>query len=65
MKNEIKIPKNHIHWVTKCASDGTPKYAVTSDKMKTKYTLHKVNEDYSLTKIRTSIQPTFKEVYDK
>ena len=36
---KIQIPKNQIHWVTTFTSDRTPKYAVTSDKMRTKYTL--------------------------
>ena len=61
---KIQIPKNQIHWVTTYTSDKTPKYAVTSDKMRTKYTLYKVNEDYSVTKIRTSVHPTFKEIYN-
>ena len=62
-KIKLQLPKNQIHWVTAYTSDKIPKYAVTSDKAKTKYTLYKVNEDHSLTKVKTSIHPTFKEIY--
>ena len=65
IEDRIKIPKGQVSWLVTYTSDYTPKYVVTSDKLRTKYILYKVNEDYSLTKIRTGKQPTFKEVYDK
>lgn len=58
----IKLPKNQILWLTYNTTDGKPQYVVTSDVQRTKYILHKVDEDGGLTKVRTSVKPTFKEV---
>lgn len=63
--NKIKIPKNHILWLTYCDEEHNPQYVITSDQQRTKYTLHKVLKDFTLEKVKTSVKPTFKEVgYD-
>lgn len=58
---EIKMPKNQILWLTYKES-GVPKYLVMSDKMRTKYTLCKVNINGSLEKVRSSKEPKFDEI---
>ena len=58
----IKVPKNQILWLTYNTTDGKPQYVVTSDSQRAKYTLHKVDKDGGLTKVKTSVKPTFKEI---
>lgn len=58
----IKLPKNQILWLTYNTTDGEPQYVVTSDLQRTKYYLYKVDKDGGLTKVKTSVKPTFKEV---
>ena len=62
--NKIKTPKNQILWVTYCDGEHNPQYIVTSDIQRTKYYLYKINKDNSLTKLKTSVKPTFEEVGD-
>ena len=57
----IKIPKNQILWLT-YYNKQEPQYIVTSDIQKIKYTLYKVLKDCSIEKIKTSKEPTFREV---
>ena len=59
--NKIKLTKNHMLWLTYTV-DNEPQYVVTSDTQRTKYFLYKVNKDGSLTKLKTSKYPLFKEV---
>lgn len=64
--NKIKIGKNQILWVTYYDEEHNPQYVVTSDQKRTKYFLYKVTKDFTLEKIKTSVNPMFKEVgYDK
>ena len=58
---EIKIPKNQILWVTH-KNDGVPQYIITSDMQRTKYILYKVLKDFTLEKLKTSVNPCFKEI---
>ena len=60
--SKIKIPKNQQSWLVYEDKEHDIKYLVTSDMQRTKYHLYSVNKDNSLTKIRTSVKPTFKEV---
>ena len=62
MHNNYKINKNQILWLTYYDENHNPQYIVTSDMQRTKYHLYSVNKDNGLTKIRTSVKPTFKEV---
>lgn len=54
----VKIPKSQIIQLEYCDENHIPKYIVTSDSEKTKYTLYKVLFE----KVKTSKEPTFKEV---
>jgi hypothetical protein len=58
----IKVPKNQILWLTYCNENQEPQYIVTSDIQQTKYTLYRVLKDYAIEKIKTSKEPTFREV---
>ena len=60
--NKIKIPKNQISWLIYRNENQEPQYLVTSDIQRTKYYLYKVNQDNSLTKLKSSVKPTFEEV---
>ena len=60
--SKIKIPKNQQSWLTYKDTEHGVEYIVTSDLQRTKYYLYSVNKDNSLTKIKTSVKPTFKEV---
>lgn len=53
-----KIPKSQILQLEYCDENHIPKYIVTSDSQTTKYTLYKVLFE----KVKTSKEPTFKEV---
>lgn len=55
----IKLPKNHIHWVTIKDESDTIKQIITSDELRRKYYLYNVAEDGSLTKIETNDRPIF------
>jgi hypothetical protein len=55
----IKLPKNHIRWVTIKDAQGTVKQIITSDELRRKYYLYNVSEDGSLTKIETNNSPIF------
>lgn len=55
----IKLPKNHIKWVTIKDAQGTVKQIITSDELRRKYYLYNVSEDGSLTKIETNSSPIF------
>lgn len=57
----IKPPKNHTLELTYC-ENGKPIYAVTKNQLTNKYFLHKVNDNLSLEKLKTSTNPCFKEV---
>ena len=59
--NNNKTPKNQILWMT-YKVDGVPKYLVTSNKVRNKYNLYRVNKDGSLDKVKSSATPMFKEV---
>lgn len=59
--NKIKTPKNQIVWM-RYNIDGVPKYLVTSDQMRNRYSLYQINEDGSVDKLKTSATPCFKEV---
>lgn len=58
---KIQIPKNQILWVTH-SNDGVPQYIITSDMQRTKYMLYKVLKDFTLEKLKTSVNPCFKEI---
>ena len=58
---EIKIPNNQILWLTH-TKDGVPQYIITSDLQRTKYILYKVLKDFALEKLKTSVNPCFKEI---
>ena len=60
--NKIKIPKNHILWLTYYDEEHNPQYVVTSDQQRNKYFLYKVLKDFTLDKLKTSVKPNFKEV---
>lgn len=57
-----KLPKNQISWLAYYTADGELQYEVASDLQITKYFLYKVEKDGNLTKLKTSKEPTFKEV---
>lgn len=57
----IKIPKNQILWLQ--YSDGNKlQYVVTSDSVRSKYFLYLVNDNNTLTKLKTASAPTFEEI---
>ena len=60
--NKIKVPKNQMLWLTYYNEVQEPQYVVTSDIQRTKYFLYKVEKDGGLTKVKTSVNATFKEV---
>ena len=60
---KIKIPKNQILWVTHI-KDCIPQYVITSDMQRTKYILYRVLKDFTLEKLKTSVNPCFKEISD-
>ena len=60
--NKIKVPKNQILWLTYYNEAQEPQYVVTSDTQRTKYFLYKAEKDGGLTKVKTRVKPTFKEV---
>lgn len=62
--NKIKIPKNQQSWLIYKDNEHSVQYLVTSDMQRTKYYLYKINKDNSLTKLKTSVKPTFEEVGD-
>lgn len=59
---KIKIPKNQTILHTHFNEEHIPQYTVTYDKQRTKYTLYKVLSDYTVQKVKTSLEPTFKEI---
>lgn len=56
--NDLKIPKGQIHWET-YIKNGQPHFIVTSNEMRTKYYLYKVEGNNTLKKIETSTTPSF------
>lgn len=56
------LAKTEIVWLTQHSADGTKLYLITSDKLRTTYTLWaKINEGYN--KIATASEPT--KLYNK
>lgn len=61
MKTELKLPKGQILWEI-YLKNGEIKYIVTSNELRSRYYLYRVNPDSSMSKIETNNIPSFKEV---
>lgn len=60
----IKVPKNEILWVQHLV-DGKPKYAITSDKLRSMYYLCEVVDDKLIKTKHKNKDPTELEKYIK
>lgn len=63
MSGEFKIPKNQVGWV-RYVEGGKVTHIITSNIIRDKYFLYKVDESGSLIKIATSSVPIFKGFND-
>ncbi|CAB1251435.1 protein of unknown function [Ruminococcaceae bacterium BL-6] len=54
---KIKIKKNEILWVTISDENHIPRFAITSDRMRSTYFLYSINEKGDTTKIKQSQDP--------